>query len=210
MEPRQRFRHCIAGFFPRRPALSPLHWPWLAAIALIVPLQAQALAETPKAADAERAADAAPFRQGVLLGTFGKWEIRKGLIDNTYLLIGESTGDAGGHFWLHCDQNNLITVAVPLAELTGRERLRSHAITIRSDTGVKRAMSLVVFESLVAVAIDYDGGRNDKVADFLDVLRAAKDIVTISYAYRSFDYDVTRLPAARARFQELCNRPPAR
>jgi hypothetical protein len=71
-------------------------------------------------------------------------------------------------------------------------------------------MSLVVFESFVAVAMDYEGGRNDKVADFLDVLRSAKDTVTISYAYTSFDYDVTRLPAARARFQELCNRPAAR
>jgi|SRR5262245_28321530 len=189
-----------------RLTLSRLRWPVLAAIALLVPLQINARAETPKTVEADRSVDTAPFRQGVLLATFGNWEIRKGLIDNTYLLIGESAGDSGGHFWLHCDQNNLITVAVPLAERTGRERLRSHAITVRSDTGVRRAMSLVVFESLVAVAIDYDGGRNDKVADFLDVLRAAKEKVTISYAYNSFDYDVTLLPEARARFQELCSR----
>jgi hypothetical protein len=55
-----------------------------------------------------------PFRQGVLVDTFGQWEIRKGLIDHTFLLIGASKGDGEGHFWLHCDQNNMITVAVPL------------------------------------------------------------------------------------------------
>jgi hypothetical protein len=67
-------------------------------------------------------------------------------------------------------------------------------------------MSFIVFDNFVAVAIDYEGARNDKVADFLDVLHAAKETVTISYADRSFDYDVAQLPAAQLRFQELCNR----
>ena len=49
------------------------------------------------------------------------------------------------------------------------------------------------------------GWANYKVADFLDVLHAAKETVTISYADRSFDYDVAQLPAAQSRFQELCN-----
>jgi hypothetical protein len=115
-----------------------------------------------------------------------------------------------GHFWLHCDQNRLMTVAVPLAERNGQERLRSHAVKIRADTGAARDMSLVVFESFVAIAIDYDGGRNDKVADFLSVLRAAKEKVTISYAHKSFDYDVTQLQDAQARFLQLCNRSSAR
>jgi hypothetical protein len=70
-------------------------------------------------------------------------------------------------------------------------------------------MSLIVFEDFVAVAIDYDGGRNDKVADFLDVLRSAKDTITISYSDRNFEYDVTQLRAAQARFRELCS-PPTR
>ena len=146
---------------------------------------------------------------GVLLDTFGKWQV-KGLLDNTYLLIGESAGDGEGHFWLHCDQNNLMTVAVPLAERNGQERLRSHAVTVRADTGATRAMSLVVFESFVAVAMDYDGGRNDKVTDFINVLRAAKETVTISYAHKTYQYDVTELPAAQARFQQLCSRSSAR
>ncbi len=189
----------------------PHGWSLLAAIPLLLAMHAWAQAGASKATNGDRLSDSVPsFREGRLLDTFGKWEIRKGLIDNTYLLIGESTGDGEGHFWLHCDQNNLITVAVPLDEQAERDRLRSHAVTVRSDTGIKRAMSLIVFESLVAVAIDYDGGRNDKVADFIDVLRAARDTVTISYAHRSFDYDVTQLPAAQARFRELCNRTPAR
>jgi hypothetical protein len=98
----------------------------------------------------------------------------------------------------------LITVAVPLMELSGSDRLRSHKITIRSDTGLEREFSLVVFENFVAVAIDYQGGSNNKVADFLDVLRASQETVSISYGDKSFVYDVNGLPAGQARFQELC------
>ena len=58
----------------------------------------------------------------------------------------------------------------------------------------------------MAVAVDYQGGGNNKIADFLDVLRASNQTVTISYGAKSFEYDVDGLPAARARFQELCNR----
>ena len=163
-------------------------------------LAVPAWAEVGAPADAGEA-----FSQGLLLDTFGKWQIRKGLANNTYLLIGESTGDEKGHFWLHCDENHLVTVAVPLAERDGQERLRSHALMIRADTGASRAMDLIVFESFVAVAIDYEGGHNNKVADFIDVLRAAKKTVTISYANKTFEYDVTQLPTAEARFRQLCN-----
>ena len=81
-----------------------------------------------------------------------------------------------------------------------------HKITIRSDNGQERELSLVVFENFVTVAVDYEGGGNNKVADFLDVLRASNQTVTISYGDKSFEYDVDGLPAARARFQELCRR----
>jgi hypothetical protein len=106
--------------------LSPHRWPWLAAIALVLPVHAAAQSDAPRPVNGERpsAGAGSPFSQGLLIGTFGNWEIRKGLIDNTYLLIGESTGDGDGHFWLHCDQNNLITVAVPLAERPAHDRLR--------------------------------------------------------------------------------------
>jgi hypothetical protein len=184
-------------------------WGVLAAFALMLPLPVCAEAGAPHNA-AGQATATEPFSQGVLLDTFGKWQIRKGLLDNTYLLIGESSGEGEGHFWLHCDQNHLMTVAVPLAERNGQERLRSHAVMIRADTGASRAMSLVVFESFVAIAIDYDGGRNEKVTDFIDVLRAAKQTVTISYAHKTFEYDVTQLPAAQARFLQFCNRSSAR
>jgi hypothetical protein len=146
------------------------------------------------------------LRQGILLETYGKWEVRKGLVANTYLLIGESNGGGDGHFWMHCDQNHLMTVAVPLAERTGQDRLRWHAVTIRADTGTTRAISLIVFENFVALAVGYEGRQNDDVADFIDVLGAAKKIVTISYAHKTFEYDVTQLPAAQARFLQLCSR----
>ena len=194
----QRFR-MLGGLplFPHRRGL-------LAAVASL--LAVPAWAEVGGPADAGRhASEREAFRQGLLLKTFGKWQIRKGFVSNTYLLIGESTGDEKGHFWLHCDQNHLMTVAVPLAERNGQDRLRSFAVTIRADTGAERSMSLVVFESFVAVAIDYEGGYNEKVADFIDVLRAAKETVTISYAHNTFEYDVTQLPAAQARFLQLCD-----
>jgi hypothetical protein len=174
----------------------------LITFALAIPAQTWAQADTSK--QMEQADAAQTFRQGRLLDTFGRWQIRKGLVANSYLLIGRSASDGKRQFWLHCDQHNLITVAVPLMELSGSDRLRSHKITIRSDTGLEREFSLVVFENFVAVAIDYQGGNNNKVADFLDVLRASHETVSISYGDKSFVYDVNGLPAAQARFQELC------
>jgi hypothetical protein len=50
------------------------------------------------------------------------------------------------------------------------------------------------------------GASNNKVADFLDVLRASLKTVSISYGDKSFAYDVDGLPAAQARFPELCRR----
>jgi hypothetical protein len=176
----------------------------LIALALAIPAQTWAQADTSKRAEQPEAAQA--FTQGNLLDTFGKWEIRTGLGGNSYLLIGKSAGDGESQFWIHCDERNLITVAVPLMELSGSDRLRSHKITIRSDTGLEREFSLVVFENFVAVAADYQGGGNNKVIEFLDVLRASRKTVSISYGEKSFEYDVDGLPAARARFQELCRR----
>jgi hypothetical protein len=66
-----------------------------------------------------------------------------------------------------------------------------------------RQTALVGRLLFVAVAIDY--AHNNKVADFIDVLRAAKETATISHADRTFEYDVTQLPAAQAHFLQLCN-----
>ena len=173
-------------------------------------MQAWAQAETSKRlehADTTARADTAQaFRQGDLLEASGKWEIHAGLGANTYLLIGKSTSDNESQFWLHCDQRKLVTIAVPLIELSGSDRLRSRTITIRSDTGLERGLSLVVFENFVAVAIDYEGASNNKVADFLDVLRASKAAFTISYGDKSFEYDVDGLRIAEAHFHDLCQR----
>jgi hypothetical protein len=37
------------------------------------------------------------------------------------------------------------------------------------------------------------------------IMRAAKETVTITYANKTFEYDVTQLPTAEARFLQLCN-----
>ena len=76
----------------------PHRWRLAAAIAVILPFHAWAQADAVKVAPGDHQTDAAPVRQGALLDTFGKWEIRKGLIGNTYLLTGESTGDGEGRF----------------------------------------------------------------------------------------------------------------
>jgi len=176
----------------------------LLVFALAAPAQTWGQSDTSK--QMEQADAAQTFRQGRLLDTFGNWQIREGLIANTYLLVGKRARNGESQFWLHCDQHNLITVAVPLMELSGSDRLRSHKITIRSDTGRERELSLVVFENFVAVAIDYEGEGNNKVADFLDVLRASNQTVTLSYGDKSFEYDVDGLRAAQVRFRDLCRR----
>ena len=58
----------------------------------------------------------------------------------------------------------------------------------------------------MTVAVDYQGGGNNKVADFLEVLRASNQTVTISYGDKSFEYEVNGFSAAQARFQDLCSR----
>jgi len=82
----------------------------LLVFAFATPAQTWAQADTSK--QKEQADAAQTFRQGRLLDTFGKWQIRKGLVANSYLLIGRSASDGNRQFWLHCDQHNLITVAV--------------------------------------------------------------------------------------------------
>jgi hypothetical protein len=99
-----------------------------------------------------------------------------------------------------------VNVALPLNEINARDRLRSFPVTIWSDGHSWHELSLVVFENFFAVAIDYQGGRNDKLATFLDVLRAAKQTFAMSYGDRVFEFDVAKLPVAQARFMQLCGR----
>ena len=82
----------------------------LLVFALATPAQTWAQADTSKQMEQ---ADAANFPQGRLLDTFGKWQIREGLIANTYLLIGKSVRN----------DESQITVAVPM-EVSGSDRLR--------------------------------------------------------------------------------------
>jgi len=152
---------------------------------------------------------APPGEQALRVAAFDNWEVRKGLFDNSYLLIGRSR-EQDGYFWLNCDPNGFVNVAVPINEKTGLERLRSFPITIWSDGHGRHELSLIVFENFVAVALDYEGGRNDKLATFLDVLQTSKQTFTISYGGRIFDFDTAKLPTAQTRFTELCRQRPAR
>ena len=63
---------------------------------------------------------------------FDNWEVRQGLVDHSYMLIGRSS-EGEGRFWLNCDVNGFINVAVPLIERNGRDRLRSFPMTVWSD-----------------------------------------------------------------------------
>jgi hypothetical protein len=91
-------RQIVGGFGGTRVALlkwiHPLfarRWLLVTAFALVLPVHAWGQtdrSETTKQVDAVRA-----FRHGIPVDTFGKWEIRKGLIGHTYLLVGESAPD---------------------------------------------------------------------------------------------------------------------
>ena len=147
-----------------------------------------------------------PVRDGLTqVISFDNWEIRQGLVENSYLLIGRSRAE-NGHFWLNCDSNGLVNVAVPLLERNGRDRLRSLPITVWSDDQKRQELNLIVFENFVAVALEHGGARNDKLEFFLNTLQTAKRTFAISYNDRIFEYDVAKLPAARARFAQLCSR----
>jgi len=171
----------------------------LAIIALLA--AADALAADPQTTPTR---DEAPH-----VNSFDNWEIRSGLAEHSYMLIGQSRA-RDGQFWLNCDSNGLVTVAVPLVERNGRDRLRSFPVTVWSDGHERHELSLVVFENFVAIAIDYEGARNDKLETFLDALQTAKQTFAISYNDRVFEFDVTKLPAARARFAQLCSPRPIR
>jgi len=135
--------------------------------------------------------------------SFDNWQIRQGLIDHSYLLIAESRGHTG-RFWLSCDSSGSLNVAVPLNGKYGRDRLRSFPVTIWSDQRKREELNFLVFENFVAVAMDYDGGQNPKLEAFLNALQTAKQTFTISYDNSVFEFDVGGLPAAHARFRELC------
>jgi hypothetical protein len=135
---------------------------------------------------------------------YDNWEVRQGLVDHSYMLIGRSR-EGEGHFWLNCDVNGFLNVAVPLVERNGRDRLRSFLVTVWSDEQKRHELSLVVFENFVALAVAYQGGRNDKLETFLDVLQTARQTFAIAYDNRVFQFDVSKLPEARARFMQLCN-----
>jgi hypothetical protein len=134
---------------------------------------------------------------------FDNWEVRQGLVDHSYMLIGRSR-EGEGHFWLNCDVNGFMNVAVPLVERNGRDRLRSFPVTVWSDEQKRHELSLIVFENFVALAIAYQGGRNDKLETFLDVLQTARRTFAIAYDDRVFQFDVGKLPEAHARFMQLC------
>jgi hypothetical protein len=145
-----------------------------------------------------------PSTQGAAQSiAFDNWEVRQGLLDHSYMLIGRSR-EGEGRFWLNCDVNGFINVAVPLLKRSGRDRLRSFPVTVWSDAQKRHELSLVVFENFVALAIGYQGGRNDKLETFLDVLQTAKQNFAIAYDDRVFQFDVRKLPEARARFTQLC------
>jgi hypothetical protein len=95
----------------------------------------------------------------------------------------------------------------PRRDQVGRPVLANGGVEALQRTR-DRQTALVGRLLFVAVAIDY--AHNNKVADFIDVLRAAKETATISHADRTFECDVTQLPAAQAHFLQLCNETSAR
>src|SRR5262245_45194463 len=168
-----------------------------------------AVAVAAAAATIAESQGASPSDETFQVASFDNWELQPGRVSNSYLLVGRSR-EQNGQFWLNCDPNGLVNVAVPLNEINGRDRLRSFPVTIWSDGRNRHELRLLVFQNFVAVAIDYQGGRNDKLATFLDVLRTAKQTFAISYGDRVFEFDVAKLPLAQARFMQLCGRQTAR
>jgi hypothetical protein len=144
---------------------------------------------------------------GRLVASYDNWAIRQLKDDKTYILVGQATGRQHGHLWLHCNAQGLLTVAVPMVEKAKkRERLRSQILSVRSDDSAMRELSLTVFESFVAIAMDYDKSRDERVAAFVDGLGNASNTFAVSYDRTTLEFNVRQFRPARTRFFELCDR----
>ncbi len=184
------------------------------AVAAAMPLQAQAqgLSAADSAHDGDVSvppgtAQHAVRADGRPIGTYDNWAIRQLQDDRTYILVGQATGKQRGHLWLHCNQQGLLTVAVPMLDKAKRrEPLRSQLVSVKSDDSSLRELSLMVFESFVAIAMDYDKSRDTRVAAFVDGLGNARDTFALSYDRTTLEFNVRQFPAARTRFFELCAR----
>jgi hypothetical protein len=55
--------------------------------------------------------------------SFDNWEIRSGLVEHSYMLIGQSRARDGQFWFSAADSDSLVNVAVPLVERNGRDRL---------------------------------------------------------------------------------------
>lgn len=149
----------------------------------------------------------AVLADGRPIGTYDNWAIRQLKDDKTYILVGEATGPQRGHLWLHCNRDGLLTVAVPMFEKAKRgQTLRSQIVGVKSDDSEPRELSLTVFESYVAIAMDFDKSRDQRVAAFVDGLGNARNTFAVSYDSTTLEFGVQKFPAASSRFFELCDR----
>jgi hypothetical protein len=143
-----------------------------------------------------------------LVEKFDNWEIRQPPGGTSYFMVGKPA-DMGGELWLQCERKSFFTVAVSMGGKGGRQgSQKSQVITLQIDKETPRDYNFLVFESFVALATEVRGTSDARVNAFLEAMRDAKNVLTVTYDQMSHDFDVARLASARTRFLQLCGRLP--
>jgi len=135
------------------------------------------------------------------IASFGNWRIEYVLQNNTYNLIGSSTGETRGTFTLQCFAWLRYSLQFPL---WNRERTSPGyaQVTVRSDQGGTVVLSLPAQNGFLAVATSLD--HRQEFEDFVETLGSAKKLFVYSYDQYTVEFDATHLRAARTRWSQLC------
>jgi hypothetical protein len=138
------------------------------------------------------------------LYSFGNWRIVQILTNNSYKLIGGSTGKIPGHFYLQCGADNFLAVGVPIFKTSTTEAGEVVMITVWSADGLSKDIRLIAANYALATQISYKNEISPAVRDFVDTLSSAKSFFAMSLMGDTFDFDLAHFPAAKNKFDQLC------
>lgn len=140
------------------------------------------------------------------LYSFGNWIIVQINTNNSYQLIGGSTGKAPGHFYLQCGEDNFYAIGIPLFKTSKNNSGKVVVVTVWSADGQSRDISLLAVNYALATEISYKDKVSPAVRDFVEILSNAQKFFAMSFMGDTYEFDLTHFPAAKNKFDQLCER----
>jgi hypothetical protein len=104
------------------------------------------------------------------LYSFGNWRIVQIRANNSYQLIGGSSGKTPGHFYLQCGADNFYSVGIPLFKTSKQDAGKVVTVTVWSADGLSKDIRLMAVNYALATAISYKDEVSPAVRDFVDTL----------------------------------------